>query len=144
MSKHEFVKGALVRKKPLHKMSPIGPYMRVEMANSYYVYARSILCKDGQLLDRNLVHKVKVAQLCVSSNVAKDITRGLITTVTHTATTTWCKVVDDTPEIILFYSRDGWYKAWCTIIDAHQYRTTRGEKRVRISINRVIDRRPLL
>lgn len=143
MSKKMFPAGTIIRKKAINIGTPIGPYMRVDMANAHYVYATPIDSKDSTLLQRKNVHKPTVARLCVSSEVIHNILFYSTSSVTHKESKQWLKCVDNPPEIVEFYTSDGWYKLWCTLLFASQYRSA-GEKRVRITIDRVIDRKPKL
>lgn len=143
MSKRMFPAGTIVRKKAINIGIPIGPYMRVDMANAHYVYATPIDSKDSTLLQRDCVHKPTIIRLCVSKIAIQNILHYGAPSITHKECKQWLKCVDDSPEIVEFYTSDGWYKIWCTLAYASQY-ISAGQKRVRIVIDRVIDRKPKL
>ena len=141
--RREFAEGTIVRRKPIDKKEPIGPYMRVTMANRHYVYARPINMKDDVIITRQLCHRVKVTNLMVSTGVIIGVLKGVQTVISHPATPQWKSLIDNQPELIMFYDNTGWYKAWCTIDLIETYRSF-GENMVRICIGYIVDRHPLI
>lgn len=143
MSKREFGAGTIVRKKTKIGV-PIGPWMKVVMANAHYVYATPLHCKDLTLIQRDNVYKAKVLALCISEEKIEHIIHGDIA-ISHIATSKWAALLDEKnrPDIIMFYTVDGWKKVWCTIETVY-LRCMLGDRIVRVIIDRVIDRYPLL
>lgn len=142
MSKKEFSKGVIVRRKIIEREQVVGPYMRVEVANAHYVYAKVINCKDITMLTREHVHKVSVIELCVSYKTMDRIKNGQYV-ISHEASKNWTKVCDERPELVEFYTSDGYDKVWCTIDEAFRYLSER-RPRVKIIINNIIDQQFLI
>lgn len=141
MSKREFSKGTLVRKKTIGGI-PVGEWMLVEVANSSHVYAKYIGGKDVIMLSRKNVYKPKIAQVCISNDAMERILHGDIV-ISHIATPAWKKLLNNQIEVVMFYTQDGWKKAWCTVEHIGMQPLLR-EKIVRIFIDRLIHRQPLL
>lgn len=141
MSKREFSKGTLVRKKTIGGI-PVGEWMLVEVANSSHVYAKYIGGKDVIMLSRKNVYKPKTAQVCISKDAMERILHGDIV-ISHIATPAWKKLLDSKVEVIMFYTQDGWKKAWCTVETIYCIPLLR-ERIIKVLIDRLIYRQPLL
>ena len=141
MSKREFPKGTLIRKKTASGV-PVGAWLRIEVSNSHYVYAHHLVSGDIVLLQRKNVYKPTISQLCISNEAMDRILKGGIV-ISHALTNKWKKLLDTPTEIVVFYTQDGWKKAWCTV-DTIKMVTHLRQRTVRIVIDRIIYRQPLL
>lgn len=132
MSKRIFSKGTLVRK-TTRWGTPIGDWMEVVIANAHNVYARYINHEDIILLSRKQIWKPKISRLIISKQKAEDIIKRGSVVISHKAIPAWINARIEMPDVIMFYTIDGWYKIYAAIDGIYML-----EKDVKVVINRVI------
>jgi len=114
MSKRIFSKGTLVRK-TTRWGAPIGDWMEVEMANPYHVYAKYVHGSEIMLFRRERIWKPKMARLAISMQKMHDILDRGHLEISHPVCKSWYAVLQSPPDLITFYTSDGWCKIIATV-----------------------------
>lgn len=142
MSKKIFTKGAIVRE--VKNGVPRGPYLRVMCVNSAQIIAKAFLSSAVVELPRKRAYVPTMVSLSVSKDIIRGIKNGFQHSVSHKSTPMWNKLLDN-PELVTFYTHDGFEKVVCTVGIANLiYSPTLREKTVKVSIERIIERKPIL
>lgn len=126
-------RGNLIRHKTTNG-KPIGDWLMVNMANKRYVYATSLKFSKiySVIILRDRVYVPKIARLCVSVEIFKKLTAGIIYTVTHNPSKTWINITEDDYDLVEFYTQYGG-KLFFTIDSANVIKQA-GYKTVRVTV----------
>lgn len=138
MASNLFKKGSLVRKCTTSG-TPIGPWLKIVIANASTVLANSVdeLVEDTILLDRKHVWKPKITRLAVSKDCIQHVLNGYMV-ISHKATPNWIKAFDQYPDgIVELYTIDGMTKIFCTVHNVYKRMSLR-ESTIQIIIDRII------
>lgn len=142
MSKREYPKGTIIRRKAAGSNLPYGPYLEVTKSTKHHVYAKNLFGEDQIIVDRDNVYVPTIKQLCVSESKIIDLFSGG-SCVSHPRTKAWERVLDNEPELVMFYTTKGWYKAWCTVDYVREYYSSSlREYLVFVYISNVIKKEP--
>lgn len=137
MGKSKYAAGTLIRR--LTNDVPTGPWMIITKSTRLHVYAQTVnsISDNYVLLMRKNVWIPKVKHLAISAEKIEEIEVGEIC-ITHPVTKKWMDVYKDQPDLIMFYTADGWPgPIYCTI-DGVKYTISNREPIIRIIIDRVI------
>lgn len=141
MAKPKFRKGDLVRK-CTESGIPIGPWLRIELANAYQVHvkiAEPIVTEDddptSMTLDKKHVWKPKIIQLAVSEDTIRRVKSGR-REITHIVSPKWKELFDDCPDIVVLYTMLGGNKIYC--VPDNVYYCIGQTQIIRLIIDRVI------
>lgn len=137
MSRPKFTKGDLVRK-CTQSGTPIGPWLKILMANANQIHAKVIdpidTTIEPMILDRKHVWKPKVIQLAVSEDTIRRVKTGR-REITHPASTKWKELFDNFPDIVVLYTMLG-EKVYC--VPNNVYYCIGQIKTIRLIIDRIV------
>lgn len=137
MSKKRFPEGMIVRKKNQFDV-PIGPYMIVVCSNAKFVTTCTVgTIEPTRTIMKDNIYIVRIARLCASPEVIKDILCGFKTVVQHPTCKTWLDACENVPDLIMFYSMNGYSKVYVTVDLIERKRQLHSDI-VRVYINKVI------